>query len=103
MYKFNTLSHIFLYYFARGFVCITILFPLFNLLQSLESFFKFNFLHPDLGEETLSNIELSPTLSRHFIVGGDSSSPSNKDLRLNWVKFLRICGILFGVGIGEIL
>lgn len=69
----------------------------------MESFFKFNFLQLDLGEETLSSSELSPTLSRHFIEGGDSSSPSNKDLRLNCGKFLRICGVLFGVGIGEIL
>lgn len=99
-----SILYIYIYYFARGLVCMIILFPLFNLLQSLESFFKINFLQPDLGEETLSNNELSTTLfSRFFNDGGDSSSPSNKDLRLNCGKLLRTCGVLFGVGIGETL
>lgn len=102
VFKNRTYHIFFCTYFARGLVCIITLFPLVNLLLSLASFFKFNFLQPNFGEETFSN-RLSPILSRLFIDGGDSSSPSNKDFRLNCGKFLRICGVLFGVGIGETL
>lgn len=100
-YQLN-ISKKYIYYFARGLVCIIILFP-FNLLLSLRSFFKFNFLQPDLGDEILNCRLLSPILSRFFNKGGDSSNPSNKDFRLNCGKFLRIWGMLFGVGIGETL
>lgn len=96
-------KYLFIHYFARGLVCIIILFPLANLLLSLASFFKFSFLHPDLGDETFSISELSLILSRFLNEGGDSSSPSNKDFRLNCGKCLRTCGVLFGVGIGETL
>lgn len=87
-----------MHYLARGLVCMIILFP-FGIPLQLASFFKPNFLQldPVLEENPKS------TLSRCFNNGGDSSSPSNKDLRLNCGKFLRICGILLGVGIGETL